>query len=363
MAGFECEFQVQPPEVLQSKCPVCLLVLREPYQATCCGKSFCKECVENVKARSNKCPTCKTENFFSYPNLGLQQSLYDFHVSCTHKSQGCEWTGELRELDNHLNSDPPADKSLQGCLYTAIECPLCPSDGETKLSRKDLKAHITGDHNTLDMLLEVAQLQSFKHEIQTLKAKLEESEAEKLALKRHITELEEKATNVDLKRKESVLSYSEQWPVGPGEMFLTNFELRRKTGEEWYSPPFYTHPHGYKMCLEVHCNGKNAGKGSHVSVFVSLIQGEYDERLKWPFCGDVTVQLLNQEGSRRHCTRTVHFRDRTPVSGACGGVVEVGVVGGCGLGFPTFVAHTELRPKLLKDDCLRFRISKIKLKL
>ena len=369
MAGFECEFQVQPPEVLPNKCPVCLLILREPYQATCCGKSFCKECVESVKTRSNKCPTCKTVDFFSYPNLGLQQSLYDFRVYCTHKSRGCEWTGELRELDNHLNSDPPADKALQGCLYTVLSCPLCPPGRETtcRLPRKDMEAHISGNHKTLDMLLELAQMQSFKLEIQSLKAKLEESEAEKLALKCHVTELEERPSKVNAKQ-DSVLSYSEQWPVGPGEVFLTNFELRRKMGEAWYSPPFYTHPHGYKMCLEVHCNGRNAGMGSHVSLFVNLVQGEYDEQLKWPFCGDVTIQLLNQEGGRRHCKRTVHFHDWCQTTGGNGGsgggrMTEVGVVGGCGLGFPTFVAHTELRPKLLKNDCLRFRVSKIKLKL
>jgi hypothetical protein len=81
---------------------------------------------------------------------------------------------------------------------------------------------------------------------------------------------------------------------------MNNGELRRKLqlSEEWYSPPFYTHPHGYRMCLEVHCNGKNMDKGSHVSLFVNLIQGEYDEQLKWPFCGEVTIQLLNQEDGR-----------------------------------------------------------------
>ena len=365
MAGFECEFSVQPPEVLQNKCPICLLVLREPYQATCCGKSFCKECIESVKVRNNRCPTCKTKDFFSYPNLGLQQSLYDFRVYCSHKSKGCEWIGELRELDNHLNSDPPADKSLEGCPFTAIKCSLCKSGSEMKLLRKDIKAHITDNHNTLDVLLEVAQLQTYKLEIQSLKAKLQEAESEKLSLKHHVSELEEKLTKIDLKR-DSSSSYSEQWPIGPGEMFLTNFELHRKMDEEWYSPPFYTHPRGYKMCLEVHCSGKNAGRSSHVSVFVNLMQGEFDEQLKWPFCGDVTVQLLNQEGSTRHCTKTVHFRDRAPPTTAsvgCSRVAEVGVVGGSGLGFPMFVSHADLRPKLLKNDCLLFRISKIKLKL
>ena len=124
MAGFECEFIEKPPNAVQSECPICLLVLREPYQATCCGNSFCRQCADRAKARNQVCPTCNDRNFNLFHNLGLQRSLYDFQVYCTHKSKGCEWTGELRELDNHLNSDPPADESLQGCSFTLIKCPL-----------------------------------------------------------------------------------------------------------------------------------------------------------------------------------------------------------------------------------------------
>ena len=272
--------------------------------------------------------------------------------------------GELRELDNHLNSDPPADKTLEGCPWTVLSCPLCRSESETKLSRKDIKAHLSENHDVLDLLLDLSQLQTYKLEIQSLVSKLGEVEREKIDLKRRVAELEEKLTCHDSKH-DVALSYSEQLPLGPGEIFLTNFELRRKTDEAWYSPPFYSHPHGYKMCLEVHCKGKNAGRGSHVSVFVNLVQGEFDEQLKWPFCGKVSIHLLNQESGKRHCTKTVHFRDRTPSTSAGIGcrVTEVGVTGRSGLGFPKFVAYSDLGPKLLRNDCLRFCVSEIKLKL
>ena len=36
----------------------------------------------------------------------LKQTPYDFQVHCTNKSKGCEWTGELRELNSHLNENP-----------------------------------------------------------------------------------------------------------------------------------------------------------------------------------------------------------------------------------------------------------------
>ena len=39
-------------------------------------------------------------------------------------------------------------------------------------------------------------------------------------------------------------------------------------------------------------------KGSHVSVFIELMRGEFDRELNWPFQGSitVTVTLLDQEG-------------------------------------------------------------------
>ena len=40
--GFDCEFLEPPPENLQTSCPVCLQIIREPYQVPCCGKKCCQ---------------------------------------------------------------------------------------------------------------------------------------------------------------------------------------------------------------------------------------------------------------------------------------------------------------------------------
>ena len=34
--GYDCEF-VERPQELQADCPICMVVLREPFQVTCCG--------------------------------------------------------------------------------------------------------------------------------------------------------------------------------------------------------------------------------------------------------------------------------------------------------------------------------------
>ena len=48
---------------------------------------------------------------------------------------------------------------------------------------------------------------------------------------------------------------------------LPEFEKHKSAGDEWYSPSFYTHNRGYRMCLEVCANGFGRCLGTHVSVF------------------------------------------------------------------------------------------------
>lgn len=61
-----------------------------------------------------------------------------------------------------------------------------------------------------------------------------------------------------------------------------------------YSPPFYTSPHGYRLCLRAYLNGDGTGKGTHISLFLVLMRGEYDDLLSWPFRHRVTLTLISQ---------------------------------------------------------------------
>ena len=123
--GFDCEFVEKPPKAIQSECPVCLLVLRKPYQATCCGFGFCSVCIERVRADNKPCPCCKEESFDCFEDKRLKRSLNEYRVHCTNKKQGCQWVGELGGLENHLNSTLSHDKQLEGCQFTEVQCLHC----------------------------------------------------------------------------------------------------------------------------------------------------------------------------------------------------------------------------------------------
>ena len=123
--GFDCKFTVHPPDALQVDCPICLLVLREPYQISCCGYAFCWTCIERVQLRKTACPTCNVAEFSVFEDKRLKRSLYSYRVHCSHEKDGCQWTGELGELDKHLNEIPKLGEQLSGCEFAEVECIYC----------------------------------------------------------------------------------------------------------------------------------------------------------------------------------------------------------------------------------------------
>lgn len=136
IVGFDCEF-IERPKELQIDCPICLHILREPYQATCCGYIYCRSCIERVRVASKPCPTCNNTDFSIFPDKRLHKSLYGFKVWCSERDKGCNWSGELRELTAHLNSEPIYERRLFGCDYVKVECSLCGSF----VQRVTLKSH------------------------------------------------------------------------------------------------------------------------------------------------------------------------------------------------------------------------------
>ena len=149
----------------------------------------------------------------------------------------------------------------------------------------------------------------------------------------------------------------------PVEFIMEEFEQHKKFNAEWFSKPFYTHPRGYKMCLSVNAKGWGDGEGTHnISVYVHLMKGEFDDNLKWPFRGDITVQLLNQLEDREHYQDIFSFSNST--GDTFSGRVTTGERGAA-WGNRRFISHFQLpfnakkNRQYLKDSSLCFRVSKV----
>ena len=166
-------------------------------------------------------------------------------------------------------------------------------------------------------------------------------------LRSRVSELEEELAEISRHQK---LAQTTALPIGPVDFTVDNFEKKKQDNARWWSAPFYTHPQGYKMVLRIDACGWGEGKGTHVSLAVYIKEGEFDQTLKWPFRGIVTVQLLSQV---KHENMEKYFNFLTQST-------EKAMKG---VGSATFISHSDLASKqYLNDDSLVFRISKIELK-
>ena len=141
----------------------------------------------------------------------------------------------------------------------------------------------------------------------------------------------------------------------PVPIIMEDFAKHKKSNDIWYSPPFYTHLGGYRIGLKVYANGFGIREGTHVSVYVYLMRGEFDDHLKWPFHGDVLVQLKKTDPP--HYQKYIYLNDKTPDDYVCKPSKERKDFGwGC----RRFISHADLYAGgYLKDDKLVFCVSDI----
>ena len=60
------------------------------------------------------------------------------------------------------------------------------------------------------------------------------------------------------------------------------------------SEPFFTSQFGYKMCLHLCPNGWGSAIGDHISLYINILKGDYDDQLSWPFNQPIILTLMSQ---------------------------------------------------------------------
>ena len=124
---------------------------------------------------------------------------------------------------------------------------------------------------------------------------------------------------------------------------------------EVLSPPFYTGRCGYRMRASAFLSGNGSGEGTHISLYIHMLTGEYDNLLEWPFRQPISFWLLDQcsdPEKRSHVLESFtpnpswkHFqRPRKDIQSM-------------GFGYPKFAAHDTLRSgTFIKDDTVFIKI-------
>ena len=229
------------------------------------------------------------------------------------------------------------------CKYAGIGC-------KEELLRKDLEQHEMDDAFHLHTAIETVNKQQSETNKQREEINKQQEEINKQWVEINKQREEMKAVKAEQKiMSDSIIAAQ----ATPCVFKMIEFSRHKSSKRAWYSPPFYSHPGGYKMCIRVDADGDVAG--THVSVLTSLMKGRNDDNLPWPFTGKVTFTLLNQLGDKNHHTRTIALQDSE-----AGWRVVDGEFAATGFGQCTFISHSKLYApwncQYLKDDCLFFRV-------
>ena len=261
--------------------------------------------------RDYKCRYCGKKGTYAGITEEHDQLCLKKPIPCPNTD--CTLTMERGRAKKHLQME--CDYSEVPCKYAKIGC-------SRRMMRKDIEQHEEENNAHFSLSLEkISQLDdavsSIKSELQSLQMSLARSKAssKKLVIKM------------------------------PGYM------EKKRTEVPFTSEPFFTVPNGYKMCLLVYANGLDSGHGSHLSVFIKLLDVPYRERLHWPFQGNVTLELLNQSEDKDHEYADLTFGDEFAISGT-----KV-------WGYPNFIYQDKLYynffqcTQFLVEDTLYFRVS------
>ena len=132
--GYNYTFVEEPSE--DFKCPICLLVLRNPHLTGCCGQNLCENCIESSRERSSQCPLCRGVDFQSMRDLKEERKILSLEVYCTNRRGGCTWKGTVKEIDDHLR---PSEVEGE-CRYEFL---FCPNECGSYLRRSQIKKHMS----------------------------------------------------------------------------------------------------------------------------------------------------------------------------------------------------------------------------
>lgn len=109
--------------------------MRSPVQ-TWCGHRFCESCLSRTfrEGHDPVCPQDRNpidEDGGVFYDVAYEREILSLRVKCKKNERGCDWTGELRQYEEHVNL----------CGYEYVTCNDCSREMERRL----LYEHFTSE--------------------------------------------------------------------------------------------------------------------------------------------------------------------------------------------------------------------------
>ena len=322
----------------------------------------------------NKCPQ-KSIPRWRYEQHLASECPYQDNITCTFSFAGCQEKMRRKEVESHVKNNLVQHLAMLSEAFLHHKSDML-AKLETAAAAKPATngTKVVEDGYNETLTAKDSEIQRLKGELQQAKREKDEEMSlmrEMLDTLKHSLEDQERRLRVAETLNTSLVkevSHLRPFVSGPLPITFTvpKFDQLRKADKWWYSRPFYSGVCSYRLSMFIFCNGVLDGKGTHLSLFLYLARGEYDDDLVWPFRANVSVHLLNQRGDRSHYQKMIRFTPDTPAA-VCNRVTS-GEMAKEGNGPTQFISLDDLvlnsstDTQYLRDDCLKVRVNSVHLK-
>ena len=337
-----------------------------------CGEWFQRQHItthqtQQCKKRPYSCDYCQDySSTFEEVIKTHYPQCNKYPVDCPNKCR--EYPFERQELATHLKDE---------CPLALVNCPFYYAGCDVQIPRKDMSEHMKDLAKHLTLLASVTHtIMRENQDLRETMKKMNQDHQDKMKAMQDETEERLQATQQGVQEKLKATQEKMQQAIenecktvieGVNNFklaitgvlgFPKEYRVERTENEEEYLPGFYTHQNGYKMCIRV-----GYGDGD-ISIFTFLMKGLFDDHLKWPFRGNITIQIVNQAGGHDHIEDTIAYNDETPDEIA--GRVTMGERSD-GWGQDQFLPHSDLeynatkKTQYLKDNHFIVRVVEVEL--
>ena len=283
-------------------CSACDGILREPVLVNDIFK--CNACIEMDEVVTSSI-------------LYLTRKI---KINCPYKEEGCTWNGSITMLIDHRSDCERFLQEYPNCPDTVIECSFRQYGCEVKTQRKYMHQH-EQDNQTDHMKLMDKHIRAKDDTIQNLSSEL-------VAVKKQLNEVETEM----------------KYTCGGIVFELPAITEKMKSDQAYKITEFYAGLYKFQGVIRSRSNNENK-----IGVFVQTQRGKFDSDIIWPFCGKVSISLINKTNENSSVLRSFSTEGNSSFERCDDNSLAHG--------FKDFATHeTILKEEYSKGDSIKIKI-------
>ena len=258
-------------------CQKCSQLASDPHQMKCCHKLYCESCLPKKSNRYHRntsfqeCSKGNHKQYESFPDGRSNARIQSLKIMCANNSDGCEWQGELRNLEEHRTQ---CQKEKIPCNFQEIGCRVL-------VCRDSVKEHEAQDREIhLDCAMKtIVNVKKANSDLQQQLGNLQK-----------VVEQNHQELKIEIAQC--------HYPPVTLHLLGLNNDQSSFQGKVWHTDCFYTHRQGYKVCLcfaAVPVQSRDSIQPSFESL-IRLVTVDKPDYLPITKSGTATVVIMMKRG-------------------------------------------------------------------